>query len=297
MIYLVTHTDLDGIGPEVIMGTILPKDEFKVFPAEAYEVNEKVDEVINLAKEGDNLYIVDCAPSADMMDILNQLPFEKHLFDHHSPKFDTSKYSWACVDAEGRESGTSLFANYLNYEYKEFVDLIRRWDTWEWTKTEDDLEPKRLNMLLQILGREKFVEHCCDALNQGKPVLDEIARSLIYYKEKEIERYIELKVKQGSLINIDNIPCAYVMCESYKSEVATALMKEFNVSMSAVIGTEGVSLRSVGDINVGEIAKKFGGGGRMNTAGFRISPADKYEYINKIFNFGNNDKTQKMEII
>jgi oligoribonuclease NrnB/cAMP/cGMP phosphodiesterase (DHH superfamily) len=53
------------------------------------------------------------------------------------------------------------------------------------------------------------------------------------------------------------------------SELGSKILEKFeNINYVMLIYDGGIALRSVGDFDVSEIAKKYGGGGHKNAAGF-----------------------------
>ena len=318
MNYIITHTDLDGVGAAVLGKLLWDSDDVTIIYSEAFEVDMHVEDILKEMTLRDFLYIVDCAPSADMMDRLEEEPFMKVLLDHHVAKFDVSKYPWAYVYPESGDSGTSLFYKYLQSPTSgkitgfdsaaliepfdvsvtyDFVELVRKYDTWEWAKT-NDFKARDLNQLFFVMGASDFVEHCVMCLQSGEAPLNDFAKQLIYYKDLEIQRYIKNKLEKVEYMNIDGIKFGVVMAESYKSQLADAIMNNCGVSGAAIIGSEGVSLRSKGNVDVSVIAQKFGGGGRLNTAGFGIDKEVRRRYISRIFGQAHiTQQTTKMNLV
>lgn len=291
MKFLVTHTDLDGIGAEIVMRYRYREEELIVIRSEAYEVDDKINEILDDIQSGDDLFIVDCAPSPQLMETLNQTKFNKHLLDHHIPKFNYLDYDWAIIKPYGKECGASMLCKYLNISFKyliDFVELVRRYDTWEFTEYSGDIDPPDLNKLFVIMGKDDFVKHCLKQFSLGESPLNQIANEIIKYKNIEINNYINIKLNKTYLTNVKGISAGIVMAESYKSELGDAICKTFRVPMAVIIGTEGVSLRSDGTVDVSEIATIFGGGGRTCTAGFKIPKDVKSTYINKLIGKGSD---------
>lgn len=303
MNYIITHTDLDGAGAAILSKLLWCEDEVSIVFSEAFEVDKYVEEILKEITSDDFLYIVDCAPSPDMMLRLNQVDFKRVLLDHHSPKFEVENYPWAYVFPDGVDSGTSLFYKYFQSSVSgkvtgfdsvsliepfdigvtyDFVELVRKYDTWEWVK-DSEIKARDLNQLFFVMGMNAFVEHCVICLQNGEDPLNDFAKQLIYYKDLEIQRYIKAKLEKVQYMNIDGIKFGIVLAESYKSQLANEIMNTCGVNAAAIVGNDGVSLRSKGDIDVSVIAKKYGGGGRLNTAGFRIDEDIKQRYISRVF--------------
>src|ERR1700719_5146919 len=83
---------------------------------------------------------------------------------------------------------------------------------------------------------------------------------------------LHLDVEPGKIINRTAavVNCPYMNC----SEVGNVLAQKAEVSITWFERADGLtqfSLRSIGDIDVSEIAKAFLGGGHRNASGFRLS--------------------------
>lgn len=108
------------------------------------------------------------------------------------------------------------------------------------------------------------------AIDEGKSILR-------YY------RGLVEKMKEGAYIaSIGDVPCWIVNCSGFMaSEVAGDLSKR-GLSFGAIYfevkpGEWVYSLRSTGDFDVSELAKKFGGGGHKNAGGFTSS-----EFVHRV---------------
>jgi oligoribonuclease NrnB/cAMP/cGMP phosphodiesterase (DHH superfamily) len=77
------------------------------------------------------------------------------------------------------------------------------------------------------------------------------------------------------------VNCPYMNC----SEIGNVLANKSDVSLTWFERADGLiqfSLRSIGEIDVSEIAKKFLGGGHRNASGFRLPLKESRELIDKI---------------
>src|SRR5690606_16941988 len=129
---------------------------------------------------------------ADRLDIIyhdvNQ-HIDIKLFDHHSTALWLNEYKWAKVDENvvlnpdtnnkiiEKTSATYMLYDYLfNFLYpKEFVEnmyiavekfsnTVRKYDTWLWKDKYNDIDPKKWNDLLNIYGRDKFIDKICNMI-------------------------------------------------------------------------------------------------------------------------------------
>jgi oligoribonuclease NrnB/cAMP/cGMP phosphodiesterase (DHH superfamily) len=233
--------------------------------------------------------------TADLIDSLYPATYAKEkilLLDHHKTALWLNKYEWANVtvhrtyqpDKYILESGTSLFYEYLlNYDllYKNhynisiFVDLVRAYDTREWKST-DNIKAKMLNDVFKIIGIDDFVKEYADVLRNGHPSVFDIRPNhqyLLQYFNKKNNEYIDSKMKEVIFdYDKDGNRVGYVFCDNIDctSVLGNKMCEEFEIEYAALIYSSGISLRSIGDFDVSEIAKANGGGGHKNAAGYKF---------------------------
>ena len=187
--------------------------------------------------------------------------------------------------------GTSLFFDYLvsNKLLKEtdavlkFVELTRQYDTWEWKHIYHNEEANELNLLFNILGREKYISMVLSHLKNADVFefsKDEIL--LIENFKKEIsdlcEKYVSaMKIKEIDGFVVGVIENVEHRCRNDISEV----VKLKNIKLDYIAFTlkdrDTVSFRSIKkDVDVSVVAVKFGGKGHSNA-----SSCPKSEIVNK----------------
>jgi nanoRNase/pAp phosphatase (c-di-AMP/oligoRNAs hydrolase) len=100
-----------------------------------------------------------------------------------------------------------------------------------------------------------------------------LGRGILDYIEQNVQRTIK-EAQTGYLsINEKCYRIALVNASWNHSEIGNALAKNADIGMvwcEHMHGTMRFSLRSLGEIDVSEIAKIFGGGGHKNASGFTI---------------------------
>lgn len=302
---LFTHTDLDGIGC-AILGKLVFEDidiEFCNYD----DVNEKVSNLIinNLDVKYDKIFITDISVNELVAELINNLnPLRITLLDHHPTAEWLNKYEWAKVEMNNNEalglnqkqSGTMMFCKYLHHNplglpydnnLFNFSEIIRRYDTWEWKTKYNDNNPKLLNDLLFIKGREDFINDMVNRLKDGNYFdWSEIDLTLLNYKQKEIDKYVESKNKQIIRKDILGYKAGIVFAEQYHSELGNKL-SELNQDLDFIVlinPSQSVSYRTIKEIDLGkDIAKVYGGGGHPKAAGSPISDEIKNKIIDLIF--------------
>ena len=320
-IKLFTHgADLDGVGCAILAYLAFGEEDVDVEYCGYKNVDEKVEKFIEdekLFRSYDAVFITDISISdsvANMIDILDQPPKKVRLFDHHATALELNKHEWCEVLVEDetglKMSGTSSFYNYLVrngfFDHHimndrvmgnicRFVEIVRDYDTWRWKELgEEGLVCKQVNDLLDIYGREEFIDWAIEQITgefipirplSKFPSFTEKDLALLYQKQKDIDIYVAEKDKQLQVAT-DQFGKAfgYVFAERYFSELGNQLCErhdEIEYVAMIDISRGAVSFRSVKeDIDLGgEIAHSLGGGGHKKAAGSRFNAVRVRKYI------------------
>jgi uncharacterized protein len=292
MVKLFTHTDLDGVSC-AILAKIAFGEDIDIEYVNYNDVNEKISYFLHntYLLNYERVFITDISVNEEISELINNAynNYYKNikLLDHHKTAESMNKYDWAEVITETsetrKESGTSLFYNFLseiikiNCKLDTFTEIERKYDTWEWVKRKNQ-KAKDLNDILYLIGRDEFIEYYSKYLSKNPEnfEINSFHLELLKYKRKEIENYIENKLNKVFLKN----RIAYIVADIAISELGMKAMEKHDneIDFVAIYTGFNVSLRSKGDFDVSEIAKKFGGGGHKNAAGFTI------DYTEKLFN-------------
>lgn len=187
-ILLITHSDLDGSGPVVILNKYFKHVDVQhcTNAVMSYSIREAVLETLN---EGEYDVVVACDLSVEEADakLIDASPNKEKfvLIDHHLTAEWLNKYAWASVESNLLEdsyraqayeglpenlnrssSGTSLLYNYLIYigiitdrdpDLDMFVHIVACYDTWDWMNTFTDADIcYDLNLLYNVYGSEVF---------------------------------------------------------------------------------------------------------------------------------------------
>lgn len=293
---LFTHNDLDGVGCAIVAK--LAFDEVDVEYCNYNEIDLKVKDFTASMQfmNYDKVLITDISVSREVADLIDYSVIEKReyldryrLIDHHATAKWLNEYPWVSVndqevsiypDSENmKSSGTSMLYDYLwNNEgvnlpcVIDFVEKVRRYDTWEWQTKYNDIHAKQLNDLLYIIGIEKFVQRFVDNpeihFTEGEELILEVEQS-------KIDKYIEKKSKQMIIEDFsfeeEDYRVGVVFAEQYQSQLGNELALNNNILDFIVmidVGNETVSYRGIHDyIDLGALAKKYGGGGHPKASG------------------------------
>ncbi|TPG68624.1 hypothetical protein EEL31_08895 [Brevibacillus laterosporus] len=294
---LFTHTDLDGVGCAIVAKYAF--QDVDVEYCNYDEINIKIEKftATEQYRHYDKVFITDISVNEKVANLIDfsisrdlRAKDKYKLIDHHVTAKWLNKFDWAEVnDLEisiyppeeyMKSSGTSLFYHYIweNYEINisdllRFVELVRRFDTWEWNTKFKDKHAKQLNDLLTIIGRDKFIERfelvqIVDFSRSEKMLLD--------IEEKRIKEYIEQKEKELIVKNDSNGVAGIVFAERYHSELGNELAKnhpEVDFIVMVNMGDKKISYRGIkDDFHLGDIAKrKYGGGGHAKAAGCQLN--------------------------
>jgi oligoribonuclease NrnB/cAMP/cGMP phosphodiesterase (DHH superfamily) len=304
-IKLFTHTDLDGVGCTIVANHAFGAENVNVEYCDYNEIDNKVRDFVGMMqyKYVDKVFITDISVNKDMAELIDFVTLTEAeakdkfiLLDHHATAGWLNKYYWAIVSPikvvevpgdphphvnvpviELKTSGTSMLYDYVldnnympdYYDTHVFVEKVRRWDTWDWKNIHNDEEAKRLNSLLYLIGREKFVQrfsaNASIEFTDGEKLLLEV-------EENKIKKYME-KVSQKIIpVKIENYNAGVVFAEQYISELGNDIAEnnpQFDFIVIVNMGGGGISYRRRDgiDIDLGQVAKAFGGGGHQAAAG------------------------------
>jgi len=282
---IISHiSDIDGMG-SVVLGFLA----FKKIDYCLIEIKEQT-EMLEFIKNSnyEQIYICDLGLEDKIGDEINGLNKNILLFDHHKSNMYVSKYDWATVEVTLNNrltSGTELFYDYLvkeellkpNQATTEFVELIRSFDTWDWNRT-NNTRANDLTSLFTMLGTTEFINYFVTNL----PILESFEYSqehqfLINLREKEINELKQVCNQSVIKIMFEDLIAGVVFCDRHSSNIGNYLCQNQEIDFAMIVNLleNRVSLRSEGEIDVGVIAKKYGGGGHKNAAGFSLTNNDK----------------------
>lgn len=296
-IKLFTHTDLDGIGCAILAYLAFGKENVDVEYCNYDDVDNKVSQFFIKGNSGkyDKVFITDISINDDLAGVIDRHVMSRSwsLFDHHQTALGLNKYDWCNVLIEAADEsglktcGTELFGVYLLMQgmfnrysntvvnnILQFISVVRDYDTWRWTTMGDDgMNSKYTNNLLDIYGRDRFIEVMSARIYTGFPSITPEEDLLLEQRKVEIDRYVIQKKEQ--LIRARDTYghlYAYVFAERFFSELGNRLCQmtpELDYVVIIDISNGKISYRTIrDDLNLGtEIAHAYGGGGHAKAAG------------------------------
>lgn len=305
-VLIFTHkSDIDGMG-----GAVLAKLAFE-------DVTYILTETFNLQNELGKYYDSGTIYDYDLIFVTDLWLEEPYLskvandeklknkffvFDHHESAltenfqgydFTTIKIS----DDLGLCSGTSLFYEYLtNQEYlntddiriKNFQELTRRYDTWEWKTKYNDENPHKLTLLFDSLGCDNYINLMYKKLanNKGEKFkFDEIEEMLINNKISQVEEKLKNYANKVHYVDLFGYKAGIVFIDyEYRNDLVEYFRKnnyEMDFAMLVAMDYGTISYRSVKeDVNVRLIAEKMGGKGHDKAASSPITSKKIQDIIN-----------------
>ena len=300
---IVTHTDLDGIGAIVVGKTILNKQHIDMKFCGYHNVNETVVNVLVSSENYSHIFITDISVNKNTAEYIETCHKGRvTLLDHHSNLDYLDKYDWATVEpgqegTKDRECGTSLFYKFLkdklnfqsNQAMENFVEKVRRYDTWDWHDYYNDNEAKQLNDYFGKIGFFDFINEYVNKIKRNdKELFSESAKKILKNSQRNLDQLVKSKEKQMRIKNIDNYTVGFIFSEIYQSEIGNKLL-DLHPELDGIIiydlSKNKLSVRSTNksDFDCSLITKEwFGnGGGRKNTGGAQI-PEEKIKLIQEI---------------
>lgn len=288
---LITHVDLDGISPIILMN--LTKHPFDYKMIEISEVQETFTEL--LASDlsiYQNIFITDLTLTQEIYEEITKKDVNILVFDHHETHMFANTYPFVTVKVHENNRptcGTELFYYYIKEKYPSlntslianYVDLVRQADTWDFT---DGNKAKHLVMIMENFGKANFIKSITKRLQKEKKNFELTAfeKRFVKLKQEELERYMEKKERTMMKYNIKGRICGIVFAENNKSELGNYLSVH-HPELDLIIlidASSRISYRTAReDISVSEFASFFGGGGHQKASGSKFNEEDRQNII------------------
>lgn len=295
---LITHTDLDGISPIILMN--LTGREFEYKSIEIWEVENTITELIaNDLNTYENIYITDLTLPNEIYNAINSIDGitdKIHVFDHHETHLYASIYPYTTIEVKLNNRltcGTELFYNYLIKLYpslntpliRHYVDIVRECDTWDFIDKE---YAQRIGSLPFLYGKKDYIKSITKRLKKDKEKFELTAFEKRYckIKEEELTRYLQNKETKMEKYVIANHKVGIVFAEMHRSELGNYLSAN-NPDLDLIIiisACERVSYRTThDDVACNEFAALFSGGGHQKASGSQMSEEDRFSIIKNYF--------------
>ena len=293
---LISHVDLDGISPNVLLALAGRKFDYKNI--EIYDIDKTFDDLFqkDLTKY-ENIYICDLTLTKHAYELINNSGLKNiKVFDHHISHAFAQDYDFTDirVDIKGiKTCGTELFYLYLKKKYKdlnknnikEYVELVRQLDTYTFI---DEEAAQNLNSLHDILGHKEFINSMIKRLKKDKEHFEfsQFEKRLLKLERNKIDRYMKLKDSEMIRCTIDGKKCGVVFAESNKSETGNYLSSKYpELDLIILIDSSSrISYRTTrDDVDLNEFSSTYGGGGHKKASGSKFNNDDRISIIKSYY--------------
>lgn len=292
---LITHVDLDGVSPIILLNLTGVKFEYK--SVEITDLDDTLHELIDTdkIKEYEQLYITDLTVPEWAYEYFKENNINIKIFDHHETHLYGNNYPFATVKVnlgDHQTCGTELFYEYLKNIYptvntkkvKQYVDYVTELDTWHFTS---DI-PKELDSLKNTYGTKDFIKTITRRLKSPKATFEFTAfeKKFTKLKKAELQRYMEAKEEKMLLYEINGKKCGVLFAEKNKSELGNYISVN-HPELDLVIMLDASSRISYrtnrDDVSVSEFATIYGGGGHQKASGSKFDDEDRNKIIEEYF--------------
>jgi oligoribonuclease NrnB/cAMP/cGMP phosphodiesterase (DHH superfamily) len=213
--------------------------------------------------DDDRVLVVDFSFNKEVCDELSSRLHKFYVLDHHKTAAESiGNCRYAKIDVS--KSGAMLAWEWCSDKQPpDIIKYIQDRDLWKFElqysrEYNAALQTKPFNFELWDQLKTQ------DMINYGAVVLD------------SINRYVDERCSTAKIVRLCGYEVPIVYSEKHNSDIGAKLLDSFNSKFSVVYcscddgNTIKYSLRCKSDFDVSEIAKKFGGGGHKQAAGFTV---------------------------
>lgn len=227
---------------------------------------------------GKNVHVLDFSYPLDVMQQIATSCVSLTWLDHHKTAevIATEFVSWAkeqglyekcTVIFDQQRSGAGLAWDFYtsNQPRPWMIDLIEDRDLWKFSR----VETKPFSLALRSVPMD-FKQW--DTVSSSTAKYIERGDAMQVYYDQQLKTALSATQHKVKLFDGKGVGLAANLPAMFASEAGNIMAKESGTfGLSYYLTCDGVyacSLRSIGDYDVSEIAKHFGGGGHKNAAGF-----------------------------
>lgn len=292
-VLLFTHkNDIDGMG-NVVLAKLAFLSQVDYELCGTFDLTETVEKHF---KDGsiynyDYIYVTDlCLEDPVLTKIAEDKKLEGkvQVFDHHKtfadPKYTNHPFINVKIgDEKGLCCGTSLFYQYLVENHmistddkaiKDFVELTRQHDTWEWKTVYNNEKARELATLFDVIGCEEYISLMIEKLKEKDLEsfeFNQLERTIIDNRLNQIEDKLKFYSENIHYQEILGMKAGIIFIDyDYRNELGEYFRENnFDMDFAMMISMDRgvVSYRSVKDgIHVRPVAEAFGGKGHEKAA-------------------------------
>lgn len=304
-VLLFTHkNDIDGMG-NVVLAKLAFSSQVDYELCGTFDLTEAVEKHFEdgTIYDYDYIYVTDlCLEDPVLTKIAEDenLQGKVQVFDHHKtfadPKY--TKYPFIHVqisDENGLCCGTSLFYQYLvdnhllyagDKDIKEFVELTRQHDTWEWKNIYNNEKARELATLFDVVGCEEYIALMTEKFKQEQDSFEfsSLESTLIRNKLSQVAEQMQLYTQNIHYQDILGMKAGIFFIDyQYRNELGEYLRENnFDLDFAMMVSLDRgvVSYRSVKDgVHVRPVAELFGGKGHEKAASNPITKEMQNEIV------------------
>lgn len=301
---IIHHNDLDGVASAAIAAKWCEKNGYGKVDYIMYTYGQEVPDVCDMECFYNIIFVVDLSFGPDTKNILNKWQSEKGSnvvwIDHHKTAFEKEEYFEMFSGANPfigdkdmilgvRKAGTAACVLTWGYLFDlgyipDLVSALGQYDVWEklgefdW----DDV------MKIQYASRARYglsVDKIMADLSLSSLSADYLINDLKVEGETILSSIKERNRNECSQYSFEADVFGYrAICMNtleFNSTTFDSVKEGYDIMMPFAFTGEHFkcSLYTEKEINVGELAKKMGGGGHMKAAGFQMSVKDMAEFL------------------
>lgn len=306
---VITHTDLDGVGCFTLLMKVFPNVEVVTvadipsLPQVIMEVFDKF-EVDNPSTHLD-VFITDLSLSEESEEAHKAVAiledYHKNsrrsvlYVDHHKTSTWLKQKDWAVVDTQFAATKVlwkTLSEVFSLDDLEGFVEMVHNYDTWNPDPVERELG-SYWTMLIHDIGLDYFMGRAVSKLPSSKyqfltdpeiKMLQKLIDERDEYTSKALGRacYAVEQLEDGSGRQFNVLMTIACKHQSHIGNLALENIPDLEVVYMFDPEKMLMSMRSRGNIDVSEIAKKHGGGGHLKAAGHPVT-VDIRSILNLIY--------------
>ena len=265
---LITHTDMDGSCCAICFREVFP--DSSVLYTDYDRINAVLQSILDEGHDG-LVVVADILGRRDLMTELfaTRGPLKLRFFDHH--KEGEYLNSWPGSKHDIQRCGGLILAQELGcpqhcIDFAEVVDCYDRW-----VKDDSNFElAQDLNLLHKFIGQNRFVARGADLMLSREE--DDLLEILKERDQKDIDQWTKHAQTfldgDGNcflfLVGVTNV-VAHAVLIGHPAKAAYAVIWNSRFNTVTLCSTD-----EGPDVQV--LAKRLGGGGHRNAAGFPVSP-------------------------
>lgn len=303
---VITHTDLDGVGCFTLLMKVFPNVEVVTVrsPSDLPKVIKEVFSRFEIDNKSTHLdvFITDLGLNdseieavAILDDYFKNSSRSVLYVDHHKTSDWLKLKDWAVVDTSF--AATKVLWKVLSEVFslddlQEFVEMVHNYDTWNLDPQERELG-SYWTMLINEIGLQYYMSRAKSKITGNKyhlltegeiETLEKLINDRDTYTTKALQKavYAVEQAEDGSGREFNVLMTIASKHQSHIGNLALENIPDLEVVYMFNPEDMSMNMRSRGNVDVSEIARKHGGGGHLKAAGHPVN-VDIRSIINLIY--------------